>query len=295
MAVGVEKMVAEGDGITDYMNAYMVLLLVYQECIMFRKRLFMIFHAVEKKLSKYLPENLTVFILIGQVLGFILLSMNPSVMSQFTLRGDMLLRGELWRVVAFLVNPISLNPIFFAFGAYLYYLMGTGLEKRWGTFKYMVYLLAQYVFILCISLIFPRDPISNTFLFTSIFVAFAHLHPDFLLYLFFFIPVKMKWLAWITWAGLLLNLLMGTGSLQLTILATIIVYVIFFRHDILQKVPTPRNVVHNQPANSGLPKLLSRQCTICHSTNLEVPLFTCRLCRSANYYCSQHIKKHDHT
>ena len=44
---------------------------------------------------------------------------------------------------------------------------------------------------------------SNTMLNASLFFAFASFYPDEVIYIFFILPVKVKWLAWISAAFLL--------------------------------------------------------------------------------------------
>ncbi len=78
---------------------------------------------------------------------------------------------------------------------YLFYLMGTALERSWGTFRYNVFLLIGYVDTVGVAFIVPDVPANNAFLQGSVFLAFAYLFPDFVMYIFFILPVKIKWLG----------------------------------------------------------------------------------------------------
>ena len=55
---------------------------------------------------------------------------------------------------------------------------------------------------MAVAFLTPDHTPSNAFLFGSVFLAFAFLFPDFTIYLFFLIPVKIKVLAFIAWAEL---------------------------------------------------------------------------------------------
>ena len=44
------------------------------------------------------------------------------------------------------------------------------------------------------------EPLSNLPLYTTLFLAFASLFPDFELLLFFILPVKVKYLGWVIYA-----------------------------------------------------------------------------------------------
>src|ERR1043165_464844 len=90
---------------------------------------------------------------------------------------------------------------FLAFGWYLFYLMGSALEAYWGVFRYNVYLFVSYVLLVGLAFLTPAAPVTNMFILGSVFLAFAYLNPDFEMILFFILPVKIKWLAFISTAG----------------------------------------------------------------------------------------------
>src|SRR5215213_3263632 len=102
------------------------------------------------KFGRYAVPNLTVILIIGQVLMFIAQQLDPGqqgfdMLDRIRMYPDRVLAGEYWRVITFLFDPPTTNPIFAAFFWYLFYLMGTTLEVTWGTFRYNVYLLIGYV------------------------------------------------------------------------------------------------------------------------------------------------------
>ena len=100
--------------------------------------------------------------------------------------------------------PPDVHPFWAFFYYYLFYLMGNALEVRWGTVAYNAYLgiglvanagvgLAGAAFL---PAFFPGTiAIENAFLYSTIFLGFAYLFPDFTLMLFFILPIKIKWLG----------------------------------------------------------------------------------------------------
>ena len=58
----------------------------------------------------------------------------------------------------------------------------------------------------------PLQPTTNAFLAGSVFLSFAYLAPNFELALFFILPVKIKWLALLTWIGYAVAAVMGDCS-----------------------------------------------------------------------------------
>ena len=71
--------------------------------------------------------------------------------------------------------------------------------------------------------------VSNVYLNMTIFLAFATLFPNFQIYLFFILPVKVKWLAWLTVLGLLVTVALGTLAEKLAALVAVSNYLLFFQ------------------------------------------------------------------
>lgn len=153
------------------------------------------FYKMEYKYGKRAPKNLTKIIVGGQILVWLVVMLAYSPLySLITLNRPMLFSGQVWRLITFLFVPtLNMNPLFFALEMYIFYLLGTSLERAWGNFKFDAYLLLGIVGAWIACLITGYG--SNMALYTSIYFAFAILFPDMQFMLFFVIPVKVKWLG----------------------------------------------------------------------------------------------------
>ncbi len=80
--------------------------------------------------------------------------------------------------------------------------IGEGLERAWGPFRVTLYFIVGMIGT-TIAAFFGGSQFSNMMLFTTLFFAFAHFYPEEMIYVFFILPMKIKWLAWI-YAGILL-------------------------------------------------------------------------------------------
>ena len=109
------------------------------------------------------------------------------------------MQGEWWRLFTFLIEPPHVSFLFIAFSWWIFFMMGSALEEYWGDFHYNLFLLVGYVLTVGLSFLQPDWYISNQYLYGTVFLAFAYLNPDFEFVLFFILPVKVKWLALITW------------------------------------------------------------------------------------------------
>ena len=70
----------------------------------------------------------------------------------------------------------------------------------------------------------------------SLFLAFALLNPDFTVYVFFILPVKMKWLALIDGAAILLSLIFSSWAGRLAVVMALVNLLIFFAPMLVTRV-----------------------------------------------------------
>lgn len=142
-------------------------------------------------------------------------------------------QGEVWRVLSWALIPNTTSIVWIIFSLYFYYLIGTGLESQWGTFKFNVY----YFMGVILTIIggFITGYTSNTYLYYAMFFAFAVMFPDFQVLLFFFIPIKIKWLAIVDAVFfiimLILNIVAGNWSEVAAIIISILNFILFFFKD----------------------------------------------------------------
>src|SRR5262249_48935520 len=155
----------------------------------------------------------------------------PSPVEPLQLIPERVLDGEAWRLASFLVVPPFTNLFFAFFFWYFLYLMGTALEHHWGTFRFNVSLVIGYLAPVGSAFAVPALPATNGFLYGSLFLAFAYLYPDYEILLFFILPVKVKWLALLTWIGYGLGLVFGDWLTRALILAAISNFLLFFGRD----------------------------------------------------------------
>ena len=172
---------------------------------------------LERKLGRFAIPNLTIAIIAVQALTWAATLGNPAIYQGMVLDSQLVLAGEWWRVFTFVMLPPATNAIWLFFALYLLYLMGTALENEWGDFRYNLYWLVGWLASVVVAFLVPGGAVSNFYLNGSIFLAFAFLYPNFEILLFFILPVKVKWLAAITWGFFIL---MAAGGIGVGKLAT---------------------------------------------------------------------------
>lgn len=143
-------------------------------------------------------------------------------------------QGQIWRLITFIFLPPATSPFWILFNLYFYCLIGTALEREWGAFRFNVFYLAGMVFAV-IGALFTGYA-TNMYLNLSLFLAFAMIFPNFEVLVFFFIPVKVKYLAMIDVAFLLLQFIVTGWAGKVAVLMSLLNIALFFGGDFLRNL-----------------------------------------------------------
>ncbi|MDQ6622292.1 MAG: hypothetical protein M3Y86_02235, partial [Verrucomicrobiota bacterium] len=161
----------------------------------------------------------------------------------------------------------------------------------WGAFRLTLYFLVGMIGT-TIAAVFGGSQFSSMMLFTTLFFAFAHFYPEEIIYVFFILPMKIKWLAWIGVAFLLLGFIGGPLAEKAAMLAAFANFFIFFGPDIFhqlrhrQEVSSRRQRFEVQTRSEA--ESLHR-CATCGATELSDPNLEFRVSRDGEEYCMPHL------
>ncbi|SDZ83308.1 hypothetical protein SAMN05216349_101267 [Oribacterium sp. KHPX15] len=159
------------------------------------------YQRLERKFGKYAIPDLMKYICVIYVVGYIIMMFNPYYYDYWlALDPDKILHGQIWRIITFLFFPPSFQPIWMVIAVFVYYSLGTTLERMWGTVKYNFFYFSGVLLLVVASLLFyivtgVSMRLYPTYMTFSIFLAYALTFPDSVFYLYFFIPIKAQWLA----------------------------------------------------------------------------------------------------
>lgn len=101
---------------------------------------------LERKWGKYAISNITLYLIMCYAAGYVLQWINPTILSYFSLNPYLILKGQVWRLVTWIIIPPSSFDFFTLIMLYFYYSIGRSLEMVWGTFRYNVFLLSGMFF-----------------------------------------------------------------------------------------------------------------------------------------------------
>jgi len=183
---------------------------------------------LDRRMPGFGIPNLALYLVGAQACGFLLLLANPSAILLLILDPSLVLRGEVWRLVTFLAVPPTLSPIWMVFALYFLYFIVNGIEEEWGEFRTTLYVLVAVLLTIAFSFAFQMRIYSTTKLASTLFLAAATIAPEYQILLFLVLPVKMKWLAWLSVAYIVFVLITGSWLGRLYLLTMYANYLLFF-------------------------------------------------------------------
>ncbi len=254
---------------------------------------------LEKRIGKFCIRNLMIYIIAMNAVVFLMAYLFPelNIVSRLALVPELVLKGEVWRLVTFLFIPMSFHPFWIIFTLYFYYMIGTSLEHEWGAFKFNVYYFIGVLGTIAGAFLGGRG--TSTFLNLSLIFAFAYLFPNYQIMIFFFFPVKIKYLALFYAAGLVFTFALMPIVDLITVLGSAVNFILFFWKDIYYRIRFNRKAYMNQKEfKEKIPKIhVMHRCTICGITDVEdrkMDFRYCVDCEGDYEYCMDHLYNHEH-
>lgn len=164
-----------------------------------------IIEKLERKLPWLSFENLYLYMTAIFLLGLIMNLFNPLFYYlNLSLDVKKILAGQVWRLFTFVFYPPSTSGsiLLSLLLIYVYYSITKTLTFMWGNFKFNLYLMigffSQIIGAFISYFIFGANIIIfPTYSFFSIIMAFALSFPETYFYIYFLIPIKAKYFAYL--------------------------------------------------------------------------------------------------
>lgn len=276
------------------------------------------FQKMERKYGRYAVPGLTNYIIVTYVIGYILYAFNPGWLEYITLEPGLILRGQIWRLVSWVLIPPGSLDIFTIITLLFYYSIGMNLERTWGGFRYNVYIFGGLIFTIigafvCYAIAkagLPAGSIpliggafSTYYVSMSIYLAFALTYPDMQVLLYFVIPVKMKWMGFIYTAFIVYDCIQMTWVGRVAVIASLLNFMVFFLMTRNYRKVSPKEIKRKKEFQRALqqsmpgPGQTRHKCAVCGRTELDDPDLEFRYCSKCdgNYeYCQDHLFTHEH-
>lgn len=257
---------------------------------------------LERKFGRFAIENLMSYIVVANAAILLLYNLIPSVgmsvVDKLKFIPGAVLHGEIWRFITFIFIPPSFSLLWGAFALFFYYSISNSLEAQWGAFKFNIYYLIGMLGTASLSLMFGIHGVP-IYLNLSLFLAYAKIYAENEILLMMILPIKVKYLGWVYWAILLVDVI--TGGLPVLILISISLanYFLFFGLSNVQSVKTKRKTATRQREfKKDRPTVIQiHRCSVCGLTDRDDPDMDfryCSKCEGHYEYCADHIFDHEH-
>ncbi len=194
----------------------------------------------KSKFQKYAIHDLALYVSIIFAVGLLIQVTNPMFyFEKFSFVPSLVLRGEIWRIFTVIFYPPAMSDLFWTMLAILvWFSMSRSLQYWWGDFDFNVYffgsLFLSEAVLLILTLVMGRDsaigilPFLPTYMYFSVFMAYALTFPDAQFLIMFVLPVKAKHLAIVEVAIYLYEFLRGSWLTRIYIFLAFAGVIIYF-------------------------------------------------------------------
>ena len=315
---------------------------------------------LEKKFGRFSIPYLYAVMIACIIIGYFIRYGAPGIYQELLLIPSyIVLKNQYWRLFTWIFtipyeigSPLSL--IFLAINMFFYYYLGRSLEMYWGRFVYNLYIIGGALFTdICVLIgafyyyvwspnaaahIMDMESLQDSYyagvsithyMLMSIFLAFTVVGGDHVIYIYFILPVKMKWLGYMDLLILAYYFATGGFFTRIIIFCSVANYFVYFlnvkrrytpsisdlkrKHKFSQaKKKSQKGRKHNVynpdgtisfsgkviQLGTGNPEGISiHKCAVCGKTEKDDPNLEFRFCSKCNgnyEYCSDHLYTHQH-
>jgi hypothetical protein len=226
-------------------------------------------------------------------LVFVLVLLNKGFDSYLGLDVARIRAGEVWRLITYIFVPQTGHFLLVVVALWFLWFIGDGLERAWGAFRLTLYFRVGMVGTTVAALL-SNSQFSNQMLFTTLFFAFAHFYPEEIIYVFFILPLKIKWIAWIYAAFLLLGFATQSNSYRMALIAALSNYLIFFGPGVIGQLRQRKEIAVRRQrfdAQSRSDEEPLHRCVTCGATEMSDPSLEFRVARDGEEYCIAHLPR----
>lgn len=273
------------------------------------------------KHPKFGIPNLMLYLVIGNVVVYLFGRMDTTGLFAYYLyfSPHLILQGQVWRIFTFLLVPGASNLLYLFLSLYFYYFIGTALERAWGAGRFTIYYFLGVILTIIYGFVIYwtthiSAAITTDYINLSIFFAFATMYPDQRVLLFFFIPIKIKWLALLDGALFIYSVITSSFPFNLLPVVALLNYLIFFGGYLFgrlrpyrykaskttinfKRAQREQKRAQKQAQKETQGKPYTRKCAVCGRTDADYPDLEfryCSRCKGYHCFCQDHINNHVH-
>ena len=282
---------------------------------------------LERKLGFLRYPRLMLYLVIAYAAGFVINMIFPSALNYLVFSPDLIFRGQVWRLITFVMVPNTDQFFLALITCFIYFSISRALEQiigRWRVNFFLVSgILIEIIFGFLYYFIFNSlagyflvSYLNPYYLYATLFVVFALIYPDARFLFMFIIPIRGKWMVFITLGMYAIDVvaafmrgLSGYAWVLVFMIAAAVINLLVFlllsgyrpgkrsgRHSNVVNMKSYAKSAASRNQGNGAPAY-RHKCALCgrtDKTNPELDFRYCSKCQGAYEYCSDHLYTHIH-
>jgi hypothetical protein len=238
---------------------------------------------------------------------YLLALLQPSYIAYLTLEPGRILHGEVWRIFSYIFipqiflphgTPDGVQAVMLLLYIWMMIWIGNSLEQAWGAFRLTIYYLLGMLGVTIAAFLLnwgqSEGNASPFYLNTSLFFAFATVFPNVQVYVMLIFPVRIKWLAFVSLALLLLVIVLGDWLDKIAIICSLLNYAAFFFPSAISTARQRREVKGRRmkfTSDSVRADEPLHRCAVCKRTERDDGDLEFRVSLNGEEYCVEHLPK----
>ncbi len=262
----------------------------------------------ERKFGKYAINNLMYYLILLYVVGCIIMLTRPEIYIRYlSLDFNQVFSGQVWRLITFLMYPISNSILFMIIMLFVYYSIGRVVENAIGSFRFNIFIFGGIISLWIVGLVYYliNKPFSvmlgGSYLNLSLMIILILINPEQEFLFYFVIPLKAKWFAIIIGLNFIVSIINPGPSRYEAIAALINLLIMYFvmkkQNRVYVKKDAEIFTKRQKKFEKELSNLPKHKCCICGITEKDDPNMEfryCSKCSGLKEYCINHINDHEH-
>lgn len=147
---------------------------------------------------------------------------------------NLIFEGQVWRIISYILYPPADTIPFLILALYFQCIIGHYLEEEWGTLGINLFYFLGVLLTSIGGLI--TGYAMTEYITMSMFLAFAIMWPEMKFMIFFVIPIKVKYLAYIDWALFVIALIFNPFPMKISAILALGNLFLFFGKEYFNRI-----------------------------------------------------------
>lgn len=247
---------------------------------------------LERRFGQFAISGFIRYVVVFNAAFYLLSMLDRGYLNFLYLDSALVMQGQVWRLFTWIFIPPGVGPIWiFCYLSFTWW-AGDCLEATWGSFRLNLYYFLG-MFGCTVAAFLFGGVFGGGLLNLSLLFGLATLAPNLEILFFFIFPMKLRWVAFLSFLPLSASFILGNFGTQMAIVVCLLNYLLFFGPTFFRNLRDKQRVVTRraqfESAKDNTPYL--HKCETCGKTELTDPDAEFRVASDDKEYCIAHLPK----